>query len=142
MGIEPTYPAWKAGVLPLNYTRISYKVCPEPESNQRHEDFQSSALPTELSGQIALAYVSLMRCNIDNSTQSQSICQDVFSFFLTFSILRLIGIFLSQFIRHHAPVSPLRGKIPCVGKNMRSDHKSAQSGIIRVSAEENPVPHV
>ena len=27
------------------------KTCPEPESNQRHEDFQSSALPTELSGQ-------------------------------------------------------------------------------------------
>ena len=27
MGIEPTYPAWKAGVLPLNYTReqdVSY----------------------------------------------------------------------------------------------------------------------
>ena len=24
MGIEPTYLAWKAGVLPLNYTRISY----------------------------------------------------------------------------------------------------------------------
>ena len=22
MGIEPTYPAWKAGVLPLNYTRM------------------------------------------------------------------------------------------------------------------------
>ena len=22
MGIEPTHPAWKAGVLPLNYTRI------------------------------------------------------------------------------------------------------------------------
>ncbi len=22
MGIEPTCPAWKAGVLPLNYTRI------------------------------------------------------------------------------------------------------------------------
>ena len=21
MGIEPTYPAWKAGVLPMNYTR-------------------------------------------------------------------------------------------------------------------------
>ena len=31
MGIEPTYPAWKAGVLPLNYTRMQ---CPEPESNQ------------------------------------------------------------------------------------------------------------
>ena len=26
------------------------KKCPEPESNQWHEDFQSSALPTELSG--------------------------------------------------------------------------------------------
>ncbi|CAF0704853.1 conserved hypothetical protein [Candidatus Methylacidithermus pantelleriae] len=24
MGIEPTTSAWKAGVLPLNYTRISY----------------------------------------------------------------------------------------------------------------------
>ena len=46
MGIEPTYPAWKAGVLPLNYTRR----CPVPESNQRHKDFQSFALPTELTG--------------------------------------------------------------------------------------------
>ena len=26
MGIEPTYPAWKAGVLPLNYTRM-YDIC-------------------------------------------------------------------------------------------------------------------
>ena len=26
MGIEPTYPAWKAGVLPLNYTRINIGV--------------------------------------------------------------------------------------------------------------------
>ena len=25
MGIEPTYPAWKAGVLPLNYTCMSYR---------------------------------------------------------------------------------------------------------------------
>ena len=73
MGIEPTYPAWKAGVLPLNYTRIYMKQsiflraktrriqspakCPEPESNQRHEDFQSSALPTELSGLIGETYV-------------------------------------------------------------------------------------
>ena len=46
MGIEPTYPAWKAGVLPLNYTRM----CPVSESNQGHTDFQSVALPTELTG--------------------------------------------------------------------------------------------
>ncbi len=26
------------------------KVCPRPESNQRHADFQSAALPTELPG--------------------------------------------------------------------------------------------
>ena len=24
MGIEPTRPAWKAGILPLNYTRIAH----------------------------------------------------------------------------------------------------------------------
>ncbi len=48
MGIEPTYPAWKAGVLPLNYTRILMRnavsqmslqtfrlsQCLGPESNQ------------------------------------------------------------------------------------------------------------
>ena len=27
MGIEPTYPAWKAGVLPLNYTRKVNENC-------------------------------------------------------------------------------------------------------------------
>ena len=26
MGIEPTRPAWKAGILPLNYTRISFNA--------------------------------------------------------------------------------------------------------------------
>ena len=38
MGIEPTYPAWKAGVLPLNYTRkkclymlIAYMMLLNPE---------------------------------------------------------------------------------------------------------------
>ena len=39
----------------MNYTRIQ---CPEPESNQRHEDFQSSALPTELSGQLSCCLIS------------------------------------------------------------------------------------
>ena len=29
--------------------------CPDPESNQGHEDFQSTALPTELSGRVVLA---------------------------------------------------------------------------------------
>ena len=33
--------------------------CPEPESNQRHEDFQSSALPTELSGLVMVGLQGL-----------------------------------------------------------------------------------
>ena len=34
------------------------KKCPEPESNQRHEDFQSSALPTELSGHLVVIIIT------------------------------------------------------------------------------------
>ena len=40
----------KVALYQMSYARV---WCPEPESNQRHEDFQSSALPTELSGQMA-----------------------------------------------------------------------------------------
>ena len=40
---------WQGDALPLSHSRI---WCPEAESNHRHEDFQSSALPTELSGHI------------------------------------------------------------------------------------------
>jgi hypothetical protein len=29
MGIEPTPPAWEAGVLPLNYTRMLYGTSPK-----------------------------------------------------------------------------------------------------------------
>ena len=38
----------KVALYQMSYAR---KWCPEPESNQRHGDFQSPALPTELSGQ-------------------------------------------------------------------------------------------
>ena len=37
---------------------ISELWCPEAESNHRHEDFQSSALPTELSGHLLLLQTS------------------------------------------------------------------------------------
>ena len=33
-------------------TPKSFRSCPVPESNQRHVDFQSTALPTELTGHI------------------------------------------------------------------------------------------
>ncbi len=41
----------KVALYQMSYTRIE---CPGPESNQRHEDFQSSALPTELPGHMRL----------------------------------------------------------------------------------------
>ena len=41
----------KVALYQMSYAR---RWCPEPESNQRHVDFQSTALPTELSGQIFL----------------------------------------------------------------------------------------
>ena len=42
----------QTSALPLGDVAIYYnKWCPEAESNHRHGDFQSPALPTELSGQ-------------------------------------------------------------------------------------------
>ncbi len=48
----------KVALYQMSYARIRGRLndarwCPEPESNQRHVDFQSTALPTELSGQVA-----------------------------------------------------------------------------------------
>ena len=47
MGIEPTRPAWKAGVLPLNYTRIREWLVPrtglEPVREKLPTDFKSVA---------------------------------------------------------------------------------------------------
>ena len=48
MRIELTTSAWKAEVLPLNYTR----KWRETESNRRHMELQSIALPTELPSHI------------------------------------------------------------------------------------------
>ena len=45
------HPPWQGGTLPLSYYRI--KWCLGAESNHRHVDFQSTALPTELPRQMA-----------------------------------------------------------------------------------------
>ncbi len=46
MGIEPTYPAWKAGVLPLNHTCIKIFTLIEEDRYmpERYESYQSRFL--------------------------------------------------------------------------------------------------
>ena len=54
---------WQGDALPLSHSRITYyyyihiskkcEWCLRAESNHRHGDFQSPALPTELSGHLA-----------------------------------------------------------------------------------------
>ena len=52
-GVEPvTFRVWTERSSQLSYT-ATIKWCPEAESNHRHGDFQSPALPTELSGHLA-----------------------------------------------------------------------------------------
>ena len=52
-GFEPRT-TWLKVKCSTDWANIPYiqRNCPEPESNQWHEDFQSSALPTELSGHL------------------------------------------------------------------------------------------
>ena len=67
MGIEPTYLAWKASVLPLNYTRISY----------------------------LFAFVFLCSsANKQNYTWMNSFCQQFFSTFLIFFSQGIIDRFM------------------------------------------------
>ena len=55
MGIEPTYPAWKAGVLPLNYTREIEKSlvdfsAPEGAHLRHFAEMPSSGIEPETQG--------------------------------------------------------------------------------------------
>ncbi len=60
----------KVALYQMSYTRISVPVLSEPwclrsESNQRHADFQSAALPTELQRHIEEKNSSMLhRCNM------------------------------------------------------------------------------
>ena len=47
--------ALTAGYVSAYFDR--FKWCPGTESNRRHEDFQSSALPTELPGRKRIFYI-------------------------------------------------------------------------------------
>ena len=57
VGIEPTLEVLETSVLPLNYTPISL-WWRGTESNRRHKDFQSFALPTELPSHILYNFLA------------------------------------------------------------------------------------
>ena len=59
MGIEPTYPAWKAGVLPLNYTRKTIGVTGfEPAASWSQTRRSSQAEPHPA----VFLYLFVLRC--------------------------------------------------------------------------------
>ena len=81
MGIEPTYPAWKAGVLPLNYTRKEFskrfQKCFEKHNAQSRNRTSDTRIFSPLLYQ--LSYLGLIICNTDDFTRFLSSCQAKFS---------------------------------------------------------------
>ena len=68
MGIEPTYPAWKAGVLPLNYTRTSIGVTGfEPATSWSQTRRSSQAEPHP-------RYVSCSCVSFTSSVTQKQVC--------------------------------------------------------------------
>ncbi len=45
VGIEPTFPAWKAGVLPIYDTRVFIFWSRRRDSNPQHPPWQGGTLP-------------------------------------------------------------------------------------------------
>ncbi len=92
MGIEPTYLAWKASVLPLNYTRIHHNIFNAQNRNRTSDTRIFSPLLYQLS-YLGFLHKSLHH-NIDNSTRKQSICQEVnVNFFYKFYFISFILFF-------------------------------------------------
>ena len=79
MGIEPTYLAWKASVLPLNYTRKDFRnisnVLQKHSAQSRNRTSDTRIFSPLL---YQLSYLGLFSCNISNSTRFYSNCQDKF----------------------------------------------------------------
>ena len=76
-------PPWQGGILPLNYFRS--KKCRGPESDWRHADFQSAALPTELPRHHASNYT-----NYAGLTQPELYCLALEYSVLPFSSLIML----------------------------------------------------
>ena len=73
MGIEPTLSAWKAEVLPLNYTRLSitsiFNWWREKDSNLRRQSRQIYSL-IPLAAREPLPKIELMVCHLRTTLMS------------------------------------------------------------------------
>ena len=76
--IELATTAWKAVVLPLNYTRLT--KWRETESNRRHMELQSIALPTELPSQTVWTGLEPATSCVTGRHSNQLNYQTIFSF--------------------------------------------------------------
>ena len=77
MGIEPTYLAWKASVLPLNYTRISMKF-----SAQNRNRTSDTRIFSPLLYQLSYLGILLFFNNTNDYTRLSPNCQEFFSVIL------------------------------------------------------------
>ena len=67
-GSNPPPPPWQGGALP---NELNPRIwCLRSESNQRHGDFQSPALPTELQRQKSLPHKMATRMGLEPTTSS------------------------------------------------------------------------
>ena len=93
MGIEPTYPAWKAGVLPLNYTRIYVKHSAQ-KSLLRNAQNRNRTSDTRIFSPLLylLSYLGL-RCEILVVLNTTDIC------FTTWLILTAHSAFVKYYFK-------------------------------------------
>ena len=97
MGIEPTYPAWKAGVLPLNYTREVGVTGFEPATSWSQTRRSSQAEPHP---------VSAFSCPPNSLVRRQGIlyhyCLNMSTLFLNFFIF-FAKVFLWHLFLYKTP---------------------------------------
>ena len=68
MGIEPTYSAWKADVLPLNYTRNLVPMVGVEPTLPREHDFESCASANSATSAQAVNFIKLSGAEDRNRT--------------------------------------------------------------------------
>ena len=87
-GFEPTAPAWKAGTLPLSY---NHSWRPWEDSNLRHRDLESPALPLSYRASTQLQVLCLKKSfvKLEVGTSSKVLTREVWSAILSTSLISL-----------------------------------------------------